>query len=128
MEPIFLTLEDVLELHEDQLRRYGGKAGIISRESLDSAVAQPAATFGGANLHSDIYQMAAAYLYHIVQNHPFEDGNKRTGTAAALVFLDLNGIEVDFTTDELVEFTLAVAQGRLDREAAAQVLQRHAST
>lgn len=118
----------MLELHEDQLRRYGGKAGIISRASLDSAVAQPAATFGGANLHSDIYQMAAAYLYHIVQNHPFEDGNKRTGTAAAaLVFLDLNGIEVDFTTEELVEFTLAVAQGHLDREAAAQVLQRHAS-
>ena len=69
------------------MARYGGLPGLRDEGLLESAVAQAVATFGGEYLHNDIFQMAAAYLFHIVQNHPFVDGNKRAGAAAAVVFL-----------------------------------------
>jgi len=127
VEPIFLTLDDLLELHEDQISRYGGAPGLRSLEALDSAVAQPKASFDGESLHRDIFDMAAAYLFHIVQNHPFVDGNKRAGTAAALTFLDLNEIEVDIGTEELVNLVLEVAQGRMQRDEIAQAFRQHAA-
>ncbi|MFN8705601.1 MAG: type II toxin-antitoxin system death-on-curing family toxin [Planctomyces sp.] len=88
--PEFLTLEDILELHTGQIRNYGGSEGLRSSELLQSAIAQPRVTFGGQFLHNNIFHMAAAYLFHLVQNHPFVDGNKRIGLEAALVFLELN--------------------------------------
>ncbi len=75
----FLSLEDVLEMHLDQIRRYGGSAEVRDMGLLESAIAMPQATYAGENLHEDVYSMAAAYFFHIVQNHPFVDGNKRTG-------------------------------------------------
>ena len=81
--PDFLDIEDVLELHALQLARYGGADGVRDRGLLESAVAQPQATFDGAFVHDGLFAMAAAYLFHIVQNHPFIDGNKRAGAAAA---------------------------------------------
>ena len=87
IEPIFLGLDEVIEIHNDQIKRYGGHVGIRDIELLKSAVAMPAAGFGGDYLHTDIYEMAAAYLFHIVRNHPFIDGNKRTGAVASVVFL-----------------------------------------
>lgn len=84
----FLTLDDVQFIHRDQTTRYGGDPGIRDRNLLDSALAQPRASFGAEFLHAFPFEMAAAYLYHIVRNHPFLDGNKRTGAVAALVFLD----------------------------------------
>ena len=90
-EPGFLELEDVVAIHADQIERYGGSAGIRDLGLLDAAVAMPRSSFGGQCLHTDVYEMAAAYLYHIVCNHPFVDGNKRARTAAALVFLELQG-------------------------------------
>ena len=78
MSPDFLTLDEVLEIHRDQIERYGGAAGIRDLGLLQSALAQPSATFGGQYLHADLHEMAAAYLYHLVQNHPFLDGNKST--------------------------------------------------
>ncbi|MBK8915028.1 MAG: type II toxin-antitoxin system death-on-curing family toxin [Phycisphaerales bacterium] len=115
MEPEFLELAEVLTIHADQIERYGGDASIRDAGLLGSALAMPRATFGGEFLHRDLFEMAAAYLYHIVQNHPFVDGNKRTGTASALVFLDMNGVTIDVDEDALVDLVLEVAQGRADK-------------
>lgn len=76
---IFLTTDEVLEIHQDQLERYGGEAGLLNRDQLESAVAQPQVTFEGHFLYGDVYEMAAVYLFHFVQNHAFVDGNKRVG-------------------------------------------------
>jgi len=105
----FLEVADILTLHADQVERYGGETGVRDLGLLESAVAQPQATFGGQFLHADIFEMAAAYLFHIVQNHPFIDGNKRVGLVAALAFLDLNGIEVEAPPGSLYDLTMAVA-------------------
>jgi death-on-curing protein len=91
MNPEFLDVDDVLDRHAAQLEAFGGLDGVRDRSALESAVAQPRATFGGQFLHEGLFAMAAAYLYHIVKNHPFVDGNKRTGLDAATTFLDLNG-------------------------------------
>jgi len=113
MNPVFLTLAEVLDIHRDQIERYGGTAGIRDLELLKSALAMPAAAFGGIFLHADLPEMAAAYLFHIVRNHPFIDGNKRSGTVAALVFLLLNGRSFTAPENELVKTVLAVASGKL---------------
>jgi len=124
--PDFLTLDDVLAIHQDQIERYGGGQGLRDAGLLASAVESPRATFDGTYLHADLFRMAAAYLYHIVQNHPFIDGNKRTGAAAALVFLDLHAIEVAIDDDALVDLVLSVAQGQSDIPAIATFLREHA--
>lgn len=93
-EPEFLDIEDVLALQAVQLARYGGGQGLRDRGALESAVSQPSATFDGQFVHTDLFAMAAAYAFHIAQNQPFLDGNKRTGLLSALVFLDLNGVQI----------------------------------
>jgi len=127
MTPNFLTVEDVLELHDLHLGRYGGSAGIRDRGLLESAVGQARAGFGGEYLHEDLAAMASAYLVSIVKNHPFLDGNKRAGLAAALTFLDLNGIAIDHSSDVLYDATMAVAEGRLDRPGVADLFRRLAA-
>ena len=84
-EPEFLDVDDVLELHSAQLERYGGASGLRDRGLLESAVAQPQSSFAGQFAHEGLYEMAAAYLFHICRNHPFVDGNKRAGLLAAVV-------------------------------------------
>jgi death-on-curing protein len=111
----FLTLTEVLEIHRDQIARYGGTTGIRDIELLKSALGMPAATYGGEFLHTDAFQMAAAYLFHLVKNHPFLDGNKRVGAVAALVFLLLNGHNFDAPEDEFAEMVLLVARGEIDK-------------
>ena len=93
-EPAFLNLADVLRIHADQIQRYGGRNGVRDFGLLESALAMPRASFGGEWLHRDTYEMAAAYGFHLCRNHPFIEGNKRTGLASALVFLELNVIYV----------------------------------
>jgi death-on-curing protein len=115
MTPEFLDLEDVLAIQARQLERFGGSAGIRDMGLLESAIAQPQAQFGGEFLHEDLFAMAAAYLFHIVKNHPFIDGNKRTGFIAAAVFLKINGAGSLNESPELYEMTLAVADGSLDK-------------
>jgi death-on-curing protein len=83
MPPVFLNLAEVLEIHRDQIERYGGQPGIRDLDLLQSALAMPAAGFGDRYLHEDLLEMAAAYLFHIARNHPFVDGNKRTVAAAS---------------------------------------------
>ena len=125
MEPIFLLLSEVLEIHQDQVTRYGGAAGIRDIELLKSALGMPSATYGGQFLHTDIYEMAAAYLFHLVKNHPFVDGNKRVGAVTALIFLYLNGFDFDATENDLAEMVLAVAQGDIDKTDVAVFIRRH---
>jgi death-on-curing protein len=124
MAILFLNLAEVLEIHQDQVARYGGASGIRDIELLKSALGMPSATYGGQFLHTDIYEMAAAYLFHLVKNHPFVDGNKRVGAVAALVFLSLNGFDFDAPEDDFAEMVLAVALGKLDKADVAVFLRR----
>jgi|ERR1017187_5637550 death-on-curing protein len=117
MEPFFLALDQVLEIHAQQIELYGGSDGVRDPAGLESAVATPMATFGGQFLHSTIPSMAAAYLFHICQNHAFVDGNKRTGANAAITFLLINDWELDFSEDELVDLVLSVASGEMSKSA-----------
>lgn len=128
MSPEFLTLEDVLEIHALQLARYGGEIGLRDQGLLESALAQPKATFDGEFVHDGLFAMAAAYLYHIVSNHPFLDGNKRSGLLTALVFLDLNGIVIERGSKSLYDLTMAVAKGRADKDEIAKTLARLAGS
>lgn len=112
-EPLFLSLSEVIEIHDYQIRNFGGTPGLRDIELLKSAIGMPKATFGGAFLHPAIYEMAAAYLFHLVGNHPFVDGNKRVGAMAALIFLDLNGIDFDAPEDDFSAMVLRVATGEM---------------
>jgi death-on-curing protein len=123
-EPLFLDVDDVIEIHATQLEVHGGSPGLRDRGLLESAVAQPQAAFGGEFAHHGLFAMAAAYLFHIVSNHPFVDGNKRAGLLAALVFLDINGVAVDHPSEALYELTMSVAEGRLQKAAIAGELER----
>jgi len=125
MEPLFLTLEEVLEIHRDEIERHGGTLGVRDNGLLESAVAAPQSGFVGHYLHSDLYEMAAAYLFHLVQNHPFLDGNKRVGVATALVFLTMNGVETKMANQALVDMVLAVAKGKMDKPAIAEFFRKH---
>lgn len=124
MEPAFLSLEEILQIHADQIRRHGGSSGIRDLALLESAVAMPQAGFGGQYFHSDLFEMAAAYLFHIVQNHPFVDGNKRAGAAASLVFLKLNGMDLHVTNAAVVKTVLGVAQGKIGKAAVAEFFRK----
>lgn len=118
--PLFLDLEQVMRLHASMIERYGGTEGTRDVGLLQSAVAMPQMAYGGKYLHADIFEMAAAYLYHIVQNHPFLDGNKRTGAAAAIVFLAVNDIDIEADEDGLVDLTLSIARGQSGKAAIAE--------
>lgn len=126
-QPDFLTLEDVLFLHEEGLARYGGSGGVRDIGLLESAVAVPQATFEGRFVHADLFAMAAAYAFHIAQNQPFVDGNKRTGLAAALVFLDLNGVEIRDPEGLLYQAMIDLAEKRLDKDGLALLLRNLAA-
>jgi death-on-curing protein len=125
LEPTFLTLDEIIAVHSDQFERYGGSLGVRDWGLLKSAIAMPAASFGGQYLHSDLYEMAAAYLFHLVQNHPFIDGNKRVGAAAADVFLTMNDLQLTAEQDDYAELVLAVARGETSKSAAAEFFRAH---
>ncbi len=115
-DPIFLSLEEVLQIHQHQIEAYGGDPGVRDLGLVESAIAQPGQGFGGELLHPDIASMAAAYFFHISKNHGFVDGNKRTGAHAALVFLGMNGREVVYPEDEAVGLALRVADSKATKE------------
>jgi death on curing protein len=112
-EITFLSLGEVLEIHRDQIARYGGSPGLRDLTMLKSALGMPQATFGGVFLHTDIFEMAAAYIFHIVKNHPFINGNKRTGVVSAIVFMALNGYDFAAPQNALAEAVCALAAGEL---------------
>lgn len=119
MNPLFLELDEVLEIHHREIQTYGGSFEIRDEGLLKSAIAQPrSGGFGVEFFHEDLVAMAAAYLFHIAQNHSFEDGNKRTGLAAALIFLKMNGVTLTRREAPILEeATLAVASGRVSKAA-----------
>jgi death-on-curing protein len=124
--PRFLTVDRVLQIHQDQIARYGGGLGVRDMGLLESAVAAPAMTFGGQFLHEGLFEMAATYLFGLVMNHPFIDGNKRVGTTAALAFLLLNRVKVAEDEPAFADLVLAVATGQADRAAVVKFFEAHA--
>ena len=125
MKVRFLGLHEVLALHTDQIERYGGAPGVRDLALLESAVATPEASFGGSYLHATLAEMAAAYLYHLAQNHAFVDGNKRVAAAATFMFLFLNDLVLECDEDELVDLTMAVASGTATKAEAAVFVAAH---
>lgn len=119
---MFLTLAEVIDIHSHQIVLYGGSPGIRDMNLLSSAAAMPSVSFGGEYLHADAFEMAAAYAYHIAQNHPSLDGNKRAALASALVFLELNGITITDPSGKLYHSMIAVASGALRKTELADVL------
>ena len=114
--PKFLSLDEVLELHADQISSFGGSPGVRDEGLLESALAQPQATFGGQFLHPTISEQAAAYLYHIAMNHPFINGNKRTAFAVTDTFLRLNACTLNLTDDRAYDVVMRVARGTMTKE------------
>ena len=126
-EPLFLTVGEVLRLHDTQLDLYGGRPGLRDPGLLRSALAMPSMTFSGEFLHPDVFEMAAAYLFHLARDHPFNDGNKRVALHAAYVFLALNGFRLDAEPEQLYDLTMAVASGRIGKSEAAALFRRSSS-
>ena len=124
-EPEFLTLDEVLGIHADQIRVYGGGSGLRDLELLRSAIAMPETTFDGEYLHPSAFEMAAAYLFHLARNHPFVDGNKRTALMCALVFLGLNGQRLRADADDLYALVDGVAAGAVDKAEVSVFLRSH---
>jgi len=116
-------MSEVLLILQDQIRRYGGSYGVRDTSLLSSALAMPISSFEGKYLHRDLFEQAAAYAYHLCQNHPFVDGNKRTALATALVFLHLNGIELDDPKQELYGLMMKVANGKATKADIAKTFQ-----
>ena len=123
--PVFLTFAEAIEINQYQIGHFGGDPGIRDVDLLRSALAMPSATFDGRFLHADIAEMAAAYLYHITENHPFVDGNKRTGTMAAIIFLDLNACDFDASDAELTEPVMLTASGKMTKAELASFFRKH---
>ena len=126
--PQFLTLDDLLETHAYQILTYGGTDGVRDSGLLESALAQPESGFGDQYLHADIFEMASAYLFHIVMNHPFMDGNKRVGLEAALIFLEINEVSIEATDDELVDLVIGTTAGTHQKKDIAHFFRSNART
>jgi len=118
---VFLTLDEAIDVHMDLVSRYGGHPGIRDTDLLLSALAMPQASFGGEFLHRDIFEAAAAYAFHICNNHPFVDGNKRTALTCGLVFLELNAIETRDPDGTLYAAMIDVASGRPGKQQLADI-------
>ncbi|MBC8139751.1 MAG: type II toxin-antitoxin system death-on-curing family toxin [Fibrella sp.] len=115
VEVRFLSVENILQAHDFSLQRTGGAAGLRDLGLLQSAAMMPQQQFGGFYLHEGLAGKAAAYLYHLAANHPFVDGNKRTAVLAALIFLDINGVENLPAPDELEKVTWSIADGSMTK-------------
>ncbi len=114
--PKFLSLEQVIKLHKLQIDEYGGSHGVKDEGLLISALAQPESGFGDNYFHKDLYEMAAAYLFHLVSNHAFNDGNKRIAASVAAVFLEINGIELTANEDDFETIVMEAAQSKKTKE------------
>lgn len=117
----FLSIDDVLYIHKRQLEVFGGGDGLRDKGLLQSSIEMPQSGVGEQYFHDFPHGMAAAYLFHLVKNHPFVDGNKRTGFACAHAFLKLNGYELNMSEQEAFDMVIGVATGELSKE---QIVER----
>jgi death-on-curing protein len=124
----FLPVEMIILYHDKLIDEYGGLKGIRDMGLLLSALEMPKSSMFGVDLHPRVYDKAAAYLYHIVQNHPFNDGNKRTGGFTAVVFLDINGMNTNFSDIEYEQLIIEVAQGNIKKENIAYFFENNSAT
>jgi death-on-curing protein len=125
IEIAFLTLEDVLALHDELIRRYGGTSGLRDAGLLEAALAMPQAGFGGRYFHEFPHEMGAAYLFYLIRNHAFIDGNKRVALACAILFFKINRVSYSMTEEEVVELTLGAASGQIDKAAITAFFLQH---
>ncbi|WP_195450861.1 type II toxin-antitoxin system death-on-curing family toxin [Anaeromassilibacillus sp. 1001302B_160321_C8] len=109
-----LSKKQVLALHSDLIREFGGTEGIRDEGLLESALAAPFQTFDGEPAYPSLQAKAARLGFGLVSNHPFVDGNKRTGAHVMLVFLALNGVELCYGQEDLISIFLSVASGMSD--------------
>ncbi|MEH2325564.1 MAG: type II toxin-antitoxin system death-on-curing family toxin [Nostoc sp.] len=123
--PRFLSIYQVLNIHQDEINSFGGTSGVRDEGLLDSALAQPQATFGGELLHRTIHEQAAAYLYHLAMNHPFIDGNKRTAFAVMDTFITLNGYSFNLSQEQAYNLVIQVVQREISKEELSAFLELH---
>ncbi len=124
-EPLFLAVDEVIRIHDDQLARYGGEPGIRDMGALESAIAMPASGYGDTYFHADLYEMAAAYLFHLNHGHAFIDGNKRAAAVAAFVFLRLNGLRMTASNEAYEALVLSDAKSESSKTAIADFFRAH---
>ncbi len=123
--PRFISISQVLDIHQDEINSFGGTSGVRDKGLLDSALAQPQATFGGELLHPTIHEQAAAYLYHLAMNHPFIDGNKRTAFAVMDTFITLNGYSLNLSQEQAYNLVIQVVQKEISKEELSAFLELH---
>ncbi len=123
--PRFLSISQVLDIHQDEINSFGGTSGVRDEGLLDSALAQPQASFGGELLHPTIHEQAAAYLYHLAMNHPFIDGNKRTAFAVMDTFITLNGYSLNLSQEQAYNLVIRVVQKEISKEELSAFLELH---
>ncbi|MEX0672041.1 MAG: type II toxin-antitoxin system death-on-curing family toxin [Candidatus Babeliales bacterium] len=116
-----MSKDEILDIHTKQIKRYGGSLGVRDQGLLDSCVFEPQQTFGGAYLYPTIFDMTAAYVCCLIKNHPFVDGNKRTGMVTAIAFLGLNGVRVYFTQQQFFALAIVIATSIVDIQKTAQI-------
>lgn len=121
----YLSIEQVLAIHDQMVKRFGGSFGIRDLGLIDSAVARPQASFGGQDLYTNIFDKAAALLQSLLKNHPFVDGNKRTALTSAGLFLKINGWELVNAHKAEVEFAIKVDNSNLSLEQISKWLKEH---
>jgi len=126
VSPRFVSVDDVIRIHHNQIQLYGGTLGLRDMGLLESAVAAASAKFGGQLLHADLFEMAAALMVALVKNHAFIDGNKRVGTAAALFFLAANGLGIENHEPTFSDLVLGVAKGEVQRAEVAEFFRANA--
>lgn len=119
----YLSVEEVIAMHDAFLQKFGGLPGIRDINLLMSAVEIPKSRMFGQDLYPTIYNKASAYLYHIVCNHPFNDGNKRTGFGAALLFLKANSIPIKFDKKKYENLVVEVSKAKVTKEEIAHFLE-----
>ncbi len=121
----YISLSEVLELHQRIIEESGGSTGLRDLGGLESAIAQPHMTFGGRDLYPTLIEKAAALCFSLVQNHPFIDGNKRVGHAAMEIMLILNGYEIYASVDDQEQVILGLASGDISRDKLIEWLTAH---
>ena len=126
-QTLFLTLEQILIIHTDQIERYGGSHGLRDLGLLESAVYRPGSTFAGEELYPSIFEKAAALTHSLLLNHPFVDGNKRTAVTSMMLFLEINKQKTRCSEKEIIEFALWIENKKPTIEDISDWIKNHIS-